>query len=372
MIKVRDKWFRFLAILIPFLFVSYTNSLWTGFTITRFLKCIVSLICIIVVVESVRYLCYNSRVWFPKRKVTRVAVLITIGLAWTTLVLATSTILRNYIGTGTWDFQMIMKTSIVLNDKNIRFGVFGYSFFNAITNFFFLMLSFDILYHYAKLRHSEMEKEKLEKEKLKAELQQLKGIINPHFLFNNLNSLSSLISDDPAKAEIFLDELTKVFRYLLRNNEVELTTLAQEMQFIESYYHLLQTRYGKAIRMDVEIDSINEQMMIPPLTLQLLVENAFKHNQLSAENPLSILIVTTGRGKLIVENSVSKRHGQVESTGIGLQNINARYAMLNQPGLKIEKSEDHFSVTIQLIEPDAAGVNSTSGKTKVKSEVISG
>lgn len=212
------------------------------------------------------------------------------------------------------------------------------------------MLAYDVLYHYAKLRHSEMQQEKLEKEKLKAELQQLKGIINPHFLFNNLNSLSSLISEDPQRAESFLDELTKVFRYLLRNNETELTTLTQELQFIQSYYHLLQTRYGNAIRLDMEIDSRYEEMQIPPLTLQLLVENAFKHNQLSNENPLLITIKTQNGNKLVIKNNLRKRQGQVESTGIGLQNINARYAMLNQPGLVIEKNEQSFAVIISLVE----------------------
>ena len=273
------------------------------------------------------------------------------GLTWTTLILTLSAIIRNYIQTGNWDFSQKLNTNVVLNDRQLKFGVLWYSFFNSITNFFFLMLAFNALYHYAKLRHTEKDKERLEKEKLRAELQQLKGIINPHFLFNNLNSLSSLISEDPQRAESFLDELTKVFRYLLRNNETELTTLSQELQFIHSYYHLLQTRYGKAIRLEMNIDARYENWLIPPLTLQLLVENAFKHNQLNAENPLQISIATRANDQLIVSNTISRRQGQVDSTGIGLQNINARYAMMNHTGLVIEKNERFFNVSITLIKP---------------------
>jgi LytS/YehU family sensor histidine kinase len=171
-------------------------------------------------------------------------------------------------------------------------------------------------------------------------------------LFNNLNSLSSLIAEDPAQAEAFLDELTKVFRYLLRNNQAELTTLGQELQFIQSYYHLLQTRYGAGISMEVQIEKKYEAWKIPPLTLQLLVENAVKHNTLQKENPLHILLCAAEGNKLMVRNTLYRRATTVESTGIGLQNINARYKILNLPQVQIEKTDTHFTVIIPLIEPD--------------------
>jgi LytS/YehU family sensor histidine kinase len=227
--------------------------------------------------------------------------------------------------------------------------VIGSSIFYAVIVFTFLFLAYEILFHFARLRYIEKQNNQLEKEKLQAELQQLKGIVNPHFLFNNLNSLSSLISEDPAQAEGFLNELTKVFRYLLRNNNTDLTTVGEELQFIDSYYHLLQTRHGKSISLDIQVSNKINGYLLPPLTLQLLVENAVKHNRLHKEAPLKIEIFNQGEDKLVVRNNLSKRDKAVESTGIGLQSIKLRYGLLKQTGPEIEEDGLFFSVTIPLI-----------------------
>lgn len=266
--------------------------------------------------------------------------------------LAIATVLFQYIESGSWNKRAAFDSSIIVNDKKLVLGLWGFSLLNAALIVPVLLVAYEIIWHYAQLRNVAREKEKLEKEKLKAELQQLKGIVNPHFLFNNLNSLSSLIAESPQQAQDFLDELTKVFRYLLRNNETELTTLAQEMNFIQSYYHLLQTRYGQAITMNIQIDKTHEELLLPPLTLQLLVENAVKHNRLEKENPLHIDLITEPGNRLSVKNNLRKRNGLVESTGIGLHNINARYKMLKQPGVVIEKDDQNFVVIISLIDPE--------------------
>jgi len=198
------------------------------------------------------------------------------------------------------------------------------------------------------MRQAEKNNEKLEKEKLKAELNQLKGIVNPHFLFNNLNSLSALISEDPPQAEKFLNELTTVFRYLLRNNQTELTTLQEELRFIQSYFHLLQMRFGSAIQLKSDIHSEYEAMLLPPLTLQLLIENAVKHNQVLRESPLQIELFIRNNN-LIVQNTIIKKAAGVESTGIGLQTINARYRMMNMQGVTIENNNSHFVVSVPLV-----------------------
>jgi len=243
-----------------------------------------------------------------------------------------------------------MDSNIIINGRKVIIGLWGFALLNSIFILPVLLVAYEIIYHYAQLRDAARQRGKLEKEKLKAELQQLKGIVNPHFLFNNLNSLSSLIAEDPAKAQDFLDELTKVFRYLLRNNDTELTTLASELNFINAYYRLLQLRYGAAISMNMRIDKPFEQLMIPPLTLQLLIENAVKHNRLQKEDPLRIELFTQTGNKLTVRNNLLKKDGKVESTGIGLQNINARYRMLGIPEAIIEKNNGSFSVVISLIE----------------------
>ncbi|HEX8315248.1 MAG TPA: histidine kinase [Flavisolibacter sp.] len=151
------------------------------------------------------------------------------------------------------------------------------------------------------------------------------------------------------QAEAFLNELTKVFRYLLRNNSTELTTVGEELQFIHSYYHLLQTRYGKSISLKMDVSEQAQTYLLPPLTLQLLVENAVKHNRLQKEAPLKIEIFSDGESVLIVRNNLSKREKAVESTGIGLHSINSRYGLLQHPAPKIANDRQYFSVMIPLI-----------------------
>lgn len=276
------------------------------------------------------------------------------GIAFTTLVFTLSSWLRLAVVSGIPSGAAV--TGFVrFNNSEIATGLWGYSFFHGVFIFLFLFAGFETIYHFARLRYTEKQKEQLEKEKLRAELNQLKGIVNPHFLFNNLNSLSSLISENPTRAEYFLDELTKVFRYLLRNNQAELTTLGQELLFIQSYYHLLQTRYGSGIRLDIRIDRKYEEWLVPPMTLQLLIENAVKHNQLQKEHPLQIELASTLNNALIVRNTLFRREGVVESTGLGLYNINTRYKMLGMPELRIEKDDQYFIVTITLISPAADG-----------------
>lgn len=336
--------------MLPFSLVLYSNDLSEGLDKTKLIRIIIFLCCIVLITEGNRFLFYHSHKWF--RGFRRILFCLLSGLLWTALLISISALLLFYNETGVWGGSALYDTSITVNEKKLVVGVWGFGLVNAALIIPILLVAYEITWHYALLRSTAKEKEKLEKEKLKAELQQLKGIVNPHFLFNNLNSLSSLIAESPEQAQDFLDELTKVFRYLLRNNETELTTLSQEMSFIQSYYHLLQTRYGQAITMNVHIDKTHEELLLPPLTLQLLIENAVKHNRLEKENPLHIELVTEPGNKLSVKNNLLKRDGQVESTGIGLQNINARYRMLKQPEVVIEKDEQYFAVIISLIDPD--------------------
>ncbi|WP_153796691.1 sensor histidine kinase [Foetidibacter luteolus] len=280
----------------------------------------------------------------------RLLVLIPVGLLYTTIVIAAGTAIRTLLLSDSLYLTLHVDTGLKVNNNAISLGLWGYAFFISVFIFFFFLVVYDIFYHYARLRHAEKENELLEKEKLRAELNQLKGVVNPHFLFNNLNSLSSLIAESPPQAELFLDELTKVFRYLLRNNQTELASLAQELDFIQSYYHMLRIRYGMGININFQVSEQCRQLMLPPLTLQLLVENAVKHNRVHKDNPLMIELSDAGGQTLVVRNNVSKKEGRVESTGIGLQTINARYKMLGRAGITVQHTEHFFEVTIPLIE----------------------
>jgi sensor histidine kinase YesM len=192
--------------------------------------------------------------------------------------------------------------------------------------------------------------EQLKRENLQTQLESLKAQVNPHFLFNSLNSLSSLISEDSAKAEKFLDELSKVYRYLLRNNEDDLTTLSEELQFIRSYAHLLQTRYCESLQMLVNIHPKYHEHRLPPLTLQMLVENAVKHNRMMKECPLRIML-RTENGNLIVVNNLQRKVRQVSSNRVGLGNITKKYKLLGQPDIVVKETQKEFAVIIPLIAP---------------------
>ena len=348
LLRVRDRWFRILIILIPAIVVVSGSRILPNLNRNVLLKTIISIVAVVLICEGSRMIIYQSRRWF--RGGLRIMIVIPAGLLFISIILALAVLLREFVVSGTWETSPVMDSNIVINDRMLILGLWGFALLNAVFIFPVLLVAYEIIYHYAQLRDAARQRERLEKEKLKAELQQLKGIVNPHFLFNNLNSLSSLIAEDPVKAQDFLDELTKVFRYLLRNNDTELTTLASELDFINSYYRLLQIRYDAAISMDIRIDKLSEQRMIPPLTLQLLIENAVKHNRLQKDEPLRIELFTQPGNKLTVRNNLLKKDGKVESTGIGLQNINARYRMLRIPEAEIEKMDGSFSVVISLIE----------------------
>jgi sensor histidine kinase YesM len=201
------------------------------------------------------------------------------------------------------------------------------------------------------------EAEQLKRENLQSQLEGLKGQVNPHFLFNSLNSLSSLISDDPDKAEKFLDEMSKVYRYLLRTNEDGLTTLEAEMQFIHSYFHLLKTRYGDGLDMETIIDERFCTYQLPPLTLQMLVENAVKHNMILKDYPLKILIMTTNSGKLVVSNNLQRKDRMVSSNKVGLTNIVNKYRLMKQEEITVRDDGKEFAVVVPLLQASPAPVH---------------
>ena len=224
--------------------------------------------------------------------------------------------------------------------------------------------TFDAL---ARWRQHEINTERLMKENVNGQLESLKAQVSPHFLFNTLNSLSALIGEDPGKAEQFVDEMARVYRYLLQTNHSsidqgdfgQLTTLKKELSFIESYGHLLKTRYGEGMKLYIHVEECFLDSRIPPLTLQLLVENAVKHNVIRASRPLTIFILSTVEGQLMVRNNLQKKNltagaENIESTHVGLTNILTKYQLLSEyrPGLAqplIESNHEFFTVTLPLI-----------------------
>jgi LytS/YehU family sensor histidine kinase len=194
-----------------------------------------------------------------------------------------------------------------------------------------------------------VESEALKRENLQSQLDSLKEQVKPHFLFNSLSTLIGLIDEDKVRAKKFVEELAFVYRYLLQSNEKELITLEDELSFIKAYYYLLKTRFEDRVMLDIYVDKAAAQQMIPPLTLQILLENAVKHNIVSQDIPLHVVISQKDKSHLVVTNNLQRRPQQIPSTQTGLANLAAKYQLMQQPGPEIMETASDFSVQITLI-----------------------
>lgn len=183
---------------------------------------------------------------------------------------------------------------------------------------------------------------------LQSQLTALKTQLDPHFMFNNYSVLGSLIKEDSAKASEFLEKVSDVQRYLLCNLEYDLVTLDNEVQFLKDYIHLIKIRFGDSIQISIDITEEKLSKSIPPMTLQLLVENASKHNKATKKCPLFVQIYEEG-DYLVVENNIQLLNNLPHSSKVGLNNIVKRYHLIEEREVIIDKSEQIFKVKIPLI-----------------------
>lgn len=242
-----------------------------------------------------------------------------------------------------------------LYDKTLlwgyRFPLEGYlhSVFVALLFVLIVGAIYESIYYFSRWNRATVEAERLKKENLQTQLESLKAQINPHFLFNNFSTLASLIMEDQRKAVDFVEELSVVYRYLLQANERTLTPLQEELQFAKAYYTLLKIRLEDRVSLDIRINDEYLDWQLPPLTIQLLLENAVKHNAVLPEDPLRIRLYTE-QGYLVVQNSLHKKTSGHRSTGLGLQNIARKYALLKQPEVIVSNDSAHFTVKVPLIK----------------------
>ena len=214
----------------------------------------------------------------------------------------------------------------------------------------FLILTFEISSQFFKgWKSSLVEVEKYKAENAQAQLQNLKDQINPHFLFNNLSVLSSLVYKNQDKAVDFINQLSKVYRYLLDSKTNELVTVQEELTFLDSYLYLLKIRFDESLHFHIDIAKHHLHLQLPPMTLQMLVENAIKHNEVSSDFPLTISLSSSDKA-LVVINNLQKRNVGAESSRTGLNNIRKRYHYLTDRGVSIVEKANTFEVTIPLIE----------------------
>jgi LytS/YehU family sensor histidine kinase len=192
----------------------------------------------------------------------------------------------------------------------------------------------------------------LQKENLQSQFDVLKQQVNPHFLFNSLNVLTSLIKLEPDLAEKFSEHLSKVYRYVLENKDNELVDLNTELIFLDAYIFLLNIRFVNKLHVNINIPESKRSYQVIPLAMQLLIENAIKHNIMSKSNPLKIEIFIDKKNFLNIVNNLQERPSQIISTGVGLKNIQNRYLLLNNTEPVFEKTDTHFIAKIPLIVTD--------------------
>jgi putative flippase GtrA len=196
-----------------------------------------------------------------------------------------------------------------------------------------------------------LENEALRREALQSQFESLKNQLSPHFLFNSLTALKILIIEAPDTAQNYVNSLSRALRYTLKSNEKQLVTLKEEMEFMRSYLFLIKLRFGENLSINTNIDVDLLSYNIPPLTIQTLVENAIKHNEISKRNPLNITILTTVDESLIIMNDIHEKVTGEEGTGIGLSNLSKQYQLLIGREINIRKENNKFSVEVPLIRP---------------------
>ncbi len=240
-----------------------------------------------------------------------------------------------------------------IDSLNYRFNETGFvwAYLSISIINVFLTLLFEGIYRFDKWKESLRETEEIRKSFRHSQLQALKSQLNPHFLFNSLNTLSSLICcGTDNEAELFLDEMSKVYRYMLRNDEDQLVTLETELKFTESYMHILKTRYCEGIELQVNVNEADTQKYLPALTLQALLENAFTVNCVSKSNPLKIEISSANDKKLLIKNSINlKQLPDTDEANEELDNLVAKYQLLNQPAVTITEKDRERSIWLPLI-----------------------
>jgi two-component system, LytTR family, sensor kinase len=193
-----------------------------------------------------------------------------------------------------------------------------------------------------------LEKEQLEKAQIISQLEGLKSQVNPHFLFNSLNTLISIIPEDSERSVRFVRQLSKIYRYFLETTDDKTVSLKQEMDFVNAYTFLLKERFGENLHIEIQDHEACNDCLIVPFSLQLLLENCIKHNIVSKDKPLYINILVN-QHEITVKNNRQPKHQAQETTGVGLKNIAGRYQLLNNHSIKIDANTRFFSVTLPLL-----------------------
>ena len=223
--------------------------------------------------------------------------------------------------------------------KNYTFGIWV-----TLT----IIIVFHAIYFYKKNQENKVKESQIVAKNQTAKFESLKNQLDPHFLFNSLNVLTSLISENPNQAEKFTTKLSKVYRYVLEQKDKDLIPLAEELKFAKSYMQLLKMRFEDGINFNIPDTVSNPELKIVPLSLQLLLENAVKHNVITSNSPLEINIYED-KGYLIIENNINLKQSLEKSTKVGLKNIDQRYSLISKEKIVVTNHNNIFKVKLPLL-----------------------
>jgi len=334
-----DKWLRFLGI--PFIgfCIPFVTKLTTPCSVNEFFinnPYLFSISTVVVVFESNRWILakFRNRYAALKDTIKRISFQLSTQLVATFIIL--------FVFLYTW--------YIVLLGAMIYWPSFWNNVYVGMTVPVIITLLYEATYFISKWKEEFIRNQTLTSESTKAQLHILKKQLDPHFMFNSLGTLSSLIEYDPDGATEFVNEFSDIYRYILNNKDETLATVENEIAFANNYISLLKKRFDEAsLILQIDVDINNYEKRIPTLTIQILVENIIKHNALSAKNPLVIKIYIENNSKLVIENNIQKKRFTRASTKVGLHSIKERYALIANKEIEVHETPDTFIVKAPLL-----------------------
>jgi len=248
-------------------------------------------------------------------------------------------------------FVLRMLTEMTMNDKTFMEFISNESYKNYQFGLWVTMtvvITFHFVYYYNRYQQKRVKESQIVAKTESAKFESLKNQLDPHFLFNSLNVLTALIGENPKQAEKFTTKLSKVYRYVLQQKDKDLVPLEEELRFAKSYMELLNMRFEGGILFSIPETISNTDLKIVPLSLQLLLENAVKHNVITTDNPLNIKIYEEN-GFLSIENNINRKDSMGKSTRVGLKNITQRYGLITNEKVEITNKNKLFKVRLPLL-----------------------
>ncbi len=220
--------------------------------------------------------------------------------------------------------------------------------------FIYTILDF-MIFSFNYLKKEEIRSVEMINNQMNLQFKALKSQLNPHFLFNSLNTISSLLYKDPEQAEVFIRKFAESYRFILDQNDKALIPLEKELAFVEAYNYILRMRFQDSYKLNIDLPELVRNSFVPPLSIQMLVENAIKHNMISKTSPLEVKLICEDN-YLHVSNNINPLREQAESFQIGIENIKKRYAFFTNENIKLEKT-DFFTVSLPLITKNIRYMN---------------